>query len=814
MRFTWMAALCLMLCPALSQSATAGPYTIDDLLRLESYGQVLVEPGGQFAVVERRARFDSAPDFRYDWNVKRLVSKLLVIDLAGKAPARPLFAQDPKTGYWAGDFSPSGRRLSVFRFAENRLQLGVVELASGAVRWLDLVPDLPDAHPAPLWLDDDRLLVVTLADGGLPALFQNPVNAQRFAASGWAKTARGQKPASTLLGSGRFLARGTSYRDRRVVELNLATGATRTRFQGDVLDLALSSDHRQLALLDKGGPVQPDPALAIDPAFEPRRQRLTILDLARGTPRQPCPGCDILPSLLHWSPTGAQLLFYARADGESWAQGQLYRFDARSDTISTPLPATLRAVPQIAGGSARFVPAGWAGDRPLVFAERSTDHRRDWYRIEGKTGARAITADFPTAPAELAAADTAHFYAGDVRGLWRGNWDGGLQRVADGPVRTVRPLLFDGHSLGTRRWINAIPARAMALLGTNDAAHVLVEDQTARLQSDRIAHGGMMLAMTPSGGLLSYGEDYHGVGTLRWSERGTERVLDRINQHLSAVEPPKRVLLHSKAADGTTLNHWLLLPPRSDAPPRLIVVPYPGYPYGTTPPADSRPAMPTIMTHPQLLVGHGYAVLQPSIPLAPGPGDPLPTIVAEIAQAVDAAQASGLISRAKPLLVGHSYGGYTVLGTAALSDRFAGVVAANGIYDLTSVYGAMDPRIDYGDNGISLTIPIGWSEGGQGRMGVPPWAALARYAKNSPFYHVEDIRVPVLLVTSDLDYVPAAQAERMFLALYRLGKDAMLLRYKGESHSLISPANLRDYWAHVFAFLDASRNPLEDAGPQ
>lgn len=810
MRFSWLAALCLLL----TTPAVAGPYTIDDLLRLESYGQVLVDPTGRWAIVERRERFDSAIDYRYDWHVRRLLSKLLLVDLARRTPARPLFAQDPKAGYWAGGFSPSGRRLSIFRLADNRIQLGIVDMASGQARWLGLVPDLPDAHPAPLWIDDDHLLIVTLEDAGLPALFQIPTNAQRSAASGWAKTALGREPASTLLGSGRFLETGATYRARRVVEMNLASGVQRTIFRGDVLDLALSGDHDRLAILTKGPPTQPDPTQAIDPAFEPRRQRLTVVELASGTQQHPCPGCDILPSLLHWAPAGAELLFYARPDGAPWSKGKLYRLNARTGIATTPLPEPLRPVVQIAGGSARFVPAGWTGDRALVFAERTSDRRRDWYLIDARGQARAITAAFPSAPTELASADATHFYAGDARGFWRGNWTGALTAVEGSSVRSVRPALLDGHSVGTRLWINNIPERALALLRGGSGIRALVEDRAGRLQAEAIDPSAMVLARTPSGGLLSYDEDDHGVGALTLVEKGTHIVLDRINGHLAQIEPARRVLVHTTAADGTMLNHWLLLPPKAKAPPRMIVVPYPGYPYGTTPPADSQPAMPSIMTHPLLLVGQGYAVLQPSIPLGDAPSDPLPAIAAEMVKAVDAVQASGLVSRAKPFLVGHSYGGYTVLGMAAVTDRFAAVVAADGTYDLASAYGAMDPRLDYNEIGISLTIPIGWSERGQGRMGAPPWSAVERYTRNSPFYHVEDIHVPVLLVTSDLDYVPAAQAERMFLALYRQGKDALLLRYKGESHSLISPANLRDYWSHLLAFLAENQNATEPPRPQ
>jgi hypothetical protein len=62
MRFPWFAALCLFgACPL-----GARPYTIDDMLRVESYGNVRIDPGGSWAVIERRDRYDSARRYTYN----------------------------------------------------------------------------------------------------------------------------------------------------------------------------------------------------------------------------------------------------------------------------------------------------------------------------------------------------------------------------------------------------------------------------------------------------------------------------------------------------------------------------------------------------------------------------------------------------------------------------------------------------------------------------------------------------------------------------------------------------------------------------
>jgi dipeptidyl aminopeptidase/acylaminoacyl peptidase len=42
----------------------------------------------------------------------------------------------------------------------------------------------------------------------------------------------------------------------------------------------------------------------------------------------------------------------------------------------------------------------------------------------------------------------------------------------------------------------------------------------------------------------------------------------------------------------------------------------------------------------------------------------------------------------------------------------------------------------------------------------------------------------------------------MFTALYRQNKPAAFVRYWGEGHGIESPANIRDMWVRVFAWLE------------
>jgi dipeptidyl aminopeptidase/acylaminoacyl peptidase len=282
------------------------------------------------------------------------------------------------------------------------------------------------------------------------------------------------------------------------------------------------------------------------------------------------------------------------------------------------------------------------------------------------------------------------------------------------------------------------------------------------------------------------------------------RLLETINPHLAGIDPARAVPLETVSATGELLTHWLYLPAAGDKKtPPLVVVPYPGMGFAEDlPPGPPLNAIQTA-ANPQLLAGHGYAVLRPAIPLSPGTGDPMARLHHEVQKAIDVAIATGRVDGSRVAVYGHSYGGYGALALATLSNRFSAVIGSAGVFDLASNYGDQFDGAEDGERTAMLpSIAAGWAESGQGRMGSPPWRDLDRYVRNSPYYRVERITSPVLLIHGDVDAVPVEQAERMFFALYRSGADALFVRYGGEGHALTSPANIRDSWRRIFSFLD------------
>ena len=96
----------------------------------------------------------------------------------------------------------------------------------------------------------------------------------------------------------------------------------------------------------------------------------------------------------------------------------------------------------------------------------------------------------------------------------------------------------------------------------------------------------------------------------------------------------------------------------------------------------------------------------------------------------------------------------------------------------------------------------------QVHMGGPPWTDMGRYIRNSPVFAVDRVATPILIVQGDLDYVAIQQGEEFFASLYRQRKRAQFVRYWGEGHTIESPANVRDLWQRIFAWLEQNGSSI------
>jgi dipeptidyl aminopeptidase/acylaminoacyl peptidase len=215
------------------------------------------------------------------------------------------------------------------------------------------------------------------------------------------------------------------------------------------------------------------------------------------------------------------------------------------------------------------------------------------------------------------------------------------------------------------------------------------------------------------------------------------------------------------------------------------------------------------LTIPTLLfTSRGYAVVLASLPLGPNreAGNPLNEMIDELLPQVYRAAELGYVDVNRLAIAGQSFGGY---GTGAIisgTNLFRAAVAVSGIYDLAGTYGYLD------ENGGSFWI--GWSEGGQARMGTHPWANVMRYLENSPYYRADRIHTPLLLIHGDKD-MAYHDAQKLFTALRRLDRPVQLATYGGMGHVIYewTRPNAVDAARRIVAFVQGHLGDPPRAAP-
>ena len=91
----------------------------------------------------------------------------------------------------------------------------------------------------------------------------------------------------------------------------------------------------------------------------------------------------------------------------------------------------------------------------------------------------------------------------------------------------------------------------------------------------------------------------------------------------------------------------------------------------------------------------------------------------------------------------------------------------------------------------------------QSRIGGTLWQMPTRFLENSPLFHADRIKTPLLMLHNDKDEaVPWQQGIEYYLALRRLGKEVYLFNYPGEAHGLRRRVNQADYTVRMQEYFD------------
>jgi len=770
----------------------ARPYRVEDLLALEELGPVFIDPGERWLILSTSAPWKDAPRFDLDYLTSEALGRLQVVDLDRPGPPRPLLPPEPGVGLTAGPFSPSGDRLAVLRLHGHERDLGVVTLATGAVRWLGAQVDVAPWGRSVQWVDDDTLVAIVRPAQAPSRGLGYGWQVQARLAQAWGRSAAGEL-AVTALGAGRYEGLNPRVEGIGVVRFDMRTGASTPLLRGEAFDLEVAPGGRHLAVLVEGEPIPVRADDGVTPSTAWRRIRLKVVDLAGGQVFDPLPGQDLVKAGFWWSSDGESLLAFARPDGGDWDHGALHRLAVDGARLVTA-PAS-RATPQLrrAKDGQVSVQAGFAGAAVVVFGAAGPDDAPAWRWPDGRK------IEVPAA-ARLAAMDRDGASFVEAGGVWR---------VA--PGRTPRRQAGSGQAL-------LVPAREAVGVRLLTSAWTGPRQAMARRGPSGLAfQGGGGLRLSSPDAVLAFSparriavvqrKSAAGVSQILLRGSGGDQALLTLNAALAQVDTPTVRPIRHVGPDGQALTSWLYRP--STAPPDarlpVIVVPYPGSVYAAPPPF----AAPDALLHSnsyQLMVGQGYAVIVPSLPMKPR-DEPGAGLAQRILALVDQAAADGGVDPGRVALWGQSFGGYGVLMAATQSPRFSAIVASAPITDLVSFWGSMPPQISViPEPGLAVAALTGWAENGQGHMRGPPWRDPDRWRRNSPLMLADRIAAPVMLVQGDLDAEPN-QTMAMFTALARQGKDVILLTYRGEAHVVISPANVRDLYARAFSFLRERLGP-------
>jgi dipeptidyl aminopeptidase/acylaminoacyl peptidase len=187
----------------------------------------------------------------------------------------------------------------------------------------------------------------------------------------------------------------------------------------------------------------------------------------------------------------------------------------------------------------------------------------------------------------------------------------------------------------------------------------------------------------------------------------------------------------------------------------------------------------------------GYFVLLPDITLEyQNPGfSALDCVTA----ATNKVLTKGIINPYKIGIMGHSLGGYEVSFISSQTNLFTTAIAGGAITDLYSYYFTLGRDLAKGNM---------WRfTGGQWDIKQTPFEIPEVYYKNSPISHADKINIPLLLWTGKNDgNVDPHQTMELYLALRTLRKKSIMLIYSDEGHSIMKPANQKDFTDRVQAW--------------
>ncbi len=209
---------------------------------------------------------------------------------------------------------------------------------------------------------------------------------------------------------------------------------------------------------------------------------------------------------------------------------------------------------------------------------------------------------------------------------------------------------------------------------------------------------------------------------------------------------------------------------------------------GYRPPAPS----PSALNIP-FFVSRGYIVFVPDIWYTTG--HPGKSAYDYIVSGTRALIKQGFVDSTKIGLQGQSWGGYQTAYLITQTNLYSAAWAGAPVVNMFSAYGGVR-----WESGVTRQMQY---EKGQTRIGATIWEKPNLYIENSPLFHLQKVKTPLVIMSNDADgAVPWYQGIEFFTAMRRLNKPVWLLNYNGEAHNLVERKNRKDIQIREQQFFD------------
>lgn len=282
-------------------------------------------------------------------------------------------------------------------------------------------------------------------------------------------------------------------------------------------------------------------------------------------------------------------------------------------------------------------------------------------------------------------------------------------------------------------------------------------------------------------------------GEIFASVKGKSQQLTHINQEvLNGLDFMRAERISFKSRDGTPLEGFVFKPPAFDAKkkyPAILWI------HGGPNEQDTD----EWYFRPQFLASQGYVVLNVNYRGSTGYGKDFQRSifadwgkkeVDDLLSGVDFLISQGYVDPNRLGMGGHSYGAILTNYLLVKTDRFHAAITDAGESNYLMDYGVDQYVLDW-----------------EAEVGKP-WEKPARYMELSPYFHLDQVKTPTLVVCGQEDWnVPLINSEQLYLSLRRLGVDTQLIVYPEQPHEFWRPSYIKDRMQRYVAWYDRYLKP-------